>query len=135
MSEWIYERNTINPHMIRAGSNSKVWWKCKKCGYEWQAAVCNRTKNQAGCPYCAGHVVISGKNDLATLHDELLVEWNYDKNELNPQLVSPGSSKKVWWICKKCTYEWYASIVDRTHGHGCPRCAKSKAGKSKKKTT
>lgn len=37
VEEWDYEKNIILPTAIGSGSNRKVWWKCKKCGREWEA--------------------------------------------------------------------------------------------------
>lgn len=67
--EWNYNRNgTLTPDMVLPGSGDKVWWKCSTCGYEWQAYVYVRTgKEKAGCPACAGKVVIKGCNDLKHL--------------------------------------------------------------------
>ena len=46
--------------------------------------------------------LIKGENDLATLHPALAKEWHPTKNgNLKPGDVSPGSSKKVWWLCSK----------------------------------
>ena len=36
----------------------------------------------------------------------------------------PGSSKKLFWKCNVCGYEWSANINSRHNGSGCPRCAK-----------
>jgi len=35
-----------------SGSNQKVWWKCKKCDYEWKSIISNRAKGR-GCQKCA----------------------------------------------------------------------------------
>lgn len=52
LEEWDYEKNTgLDPNNILVNSNKKVWWKCKKCGHEWQATVAHRTEGK-GCPYC-----------------------------------------------------------------------------------
>ena len=54
--EWDFEKNrllNINPQNLASGSHKKVWWKCKKCGYEWQSMVYTRTKKYPqGCPSC-----------------------------------------------------------------------------------
>jgi hypothetical protein len=54
----------------------------------------------------------------------LAKEWHPTKNgSLTPKDVKPGSSKKVWWLCKKDnTHEWEAIIYSRTYGRGCPFC-------------
>lgn len=50
--EWDYEKNApIRPENIVSRSNKKYWWKCKKCGYEWQASSINRVKG-FGCKMC-----------------------------------------------------------------------------------
>tara|TARA_S200000501_G_C20729800_1_gene702293 strand:+ start:805 stop:1005 length:201 start_codon:yes stop_codon:yes gene_type:complete len=37
-------------------------------------------------------------------------EWHPTKNlDLNPNKISHGSNKKVWWKCKK-NHEWQADI-------------------------
>ena len=47
------EKNDIYITAISPGSNKKIWWKCHKCGFQWQAAPHNRTGNmKAGCPNC-----------------------------------------------------------------------------------
>ena len=51
--QWHPTKNgDLLPSGITAGSNKKVWWKCKK-GHEWEATICNRS-NGTSCPYCAG---------------------------------------------------------------------------------
>lgn len=51
----------------------------------------------------------------------LCAEWS-NQNELGPANYSPKSSKKVWWTCKKCCYEWKSTILARANGSGCPSC-------------
>lgn len=119
---WNYEKNgDLKPSDIAAGSNRKVWWKCEK-GHEWEASLNNVSRGKR-CPYCANLKVWPGFNDLASQYPDIVKMWNYKKNkDLLPSEVMPGSGKKVWWICNVCGYEWEASIVARTKGHGCPVC-------------
>ena len=118
--EWDYEKNTILPTSIRAGSNKKVWWKCEK-GHEWQAVISSRNSG-VGCPYCAGRKVLKGFNDIATTNPDILNEWDYDKNAISPFEVSFGSEKIVWWKCEH-GHEWQAMVGDRVRGRGCPICS------------
>ena len=123
-NEWNYNKNkNILPNDFLPNSTKKVWWKCTKCGYEWQATIGNRTKG-TGCPACYGRVPVPGKNDLQTMAPELLRDWEFDKNiEISPNEVLPKSNKKVWWKCSKCGYEWQSIIANRYNGSGCPMCA------------
>lgn len=51
--EWHEEKNgAITPADIARGSGRKAWWKCSKCGHEWQARVFSRYTG-CGCPECA----------------------------------------------------------------------------------
>ena len=124
MAEWNWERNNelgVYPHEITSHSGKKVWWKCSK-GHSFDAIVANRS-NGKGCPYCSGHKVLSGINDLATLYPNIAKEWDTEKNgDLLPTMVSAGSGKKVWWKCRK-GHEWQSLINSRTLQHtGCPFC-------------
>lgn len=123
LEEWNYEKNLhINPETVSSGSDIKYWWKCKKCGYEWQATPYTRTLGR-GCHCCAGLVVVPGINDFASQHPDLLKEWDYEKNTVSPDKVSCGSNKKVWWKCQKCGNSWQAAPYTRTKlGSGCPYC-------------
>lgn len=88
------------------------------------ASLANTLKS--GCPYCVGFYV--GKtNNLAYKNPELLKEWDYEKNIITPDKITPGSHKKVWWICPDCGYSYYANPNNRVSSKtGCPNCQKSK---------
>ena len=127
LEEWDYTKNTIRPEDISIGSSRKVWWKCRKCGYEWKAAPNSsnrRTGYENGCPACQRKVIWIGHNDLATTNPQLASEWNYEKNNtLDPTTITDGSNKKVWWKCSKCGYEWEAVVAKRKRGLcRCPQC-------------
>lgn len=122
LDEWDWEKNGfLRPEYIQIGSNKKVWWKCKKCGYEWQSPVVNRVRGNK-CPVCTHNAIAPGINDLATTNPELLEEWDYGKNSISPQQVTTMSSKLVWWKCKKCGYSWQSSVANKSRGRSCPAC-------------
>lgn len=67
----------------------------------------------------------SDKYNLGVINPDLAKEWHPTRNrELNPRTVTPGSGKKVWWICSS-GHEWQAPIYSRNRGSGCPVCSKS----------
>ena len=51
LKDWNYEKNLIGPENFMKNSGKVVWWKCSKCGFEWQATIDSRSKH--GCRYCA----------------------------------------------------------------------------------
>lgn len=65
--QWHPTKNgPLMPRDVVAGTHRKVWWRCEK-GHEWRALVSSRAQSGAGCPVCAGKVIIPGENDLHTL--------------------------------------------------------------------
>lgn len=63
------------------------------------------------------------EKSVEVMHPQLETEWNYERNvPLLPRHFSPGSSKSVWWRCKR-GHEWRAAISNRTKGIGCPYCS------------
>ena len=120
--EWDYEKNTIDPFKITAGSGKKVHWKCKDCGYPWEASI-NHRVNGRGCPVCSNRIIIRGHNDFASLKPELMVEWDYENNpDLDPTHLALKSGKKASWKCIKCGHIWKATLAARANGSGCPEC-------------
>ena len=121
-AEWHPTKNEdLTPDAMTARSGRKVWW-LGKCGHEWQAKVADRSKG-GGCPYCSGHKILKGFNDLATVNPELAAEWHPTKNrELTPNMVTSGSRKKVWWKCKH-GHEWQTTVASRNKGASCPYCS------------
>nr|WP_302945500.1 zinc-ribbon domain-containing protein [uncultured Prevotella sp.] len=130
LEEWDYRKNIIKPEEISIGSDRKVWWKCRFCGYEWEAppnSSNRRTSFEKGCPACLRKTIWEGHNDLATTNPSLASEWNYERNtNITPNSITDGSNKKVWWICSTCGFEWQAVVAERNKGHcGCPKCKRS----------
>lgn len=123
--QWHPERNgVLRPDGVTAYSNRRVYWLCPK-GHTYRAAVAARTRQDCGCPYCAGRRVLAGFNDLATLHPDTAKQWHPRFNgTLTPCQVGAGSHKRVWWQCG-AGHVWQAVVYSRTGNQqaGCPVCA------------
>jgi len=66
--------------------------------------------------------------NLAVSNPVLCEEWHPTKNvDLTPNDVTPGSHKKVWWLCPK-QHDYEAGIAERTRkdSTGCPYCSGNK---------
>lgn len=121
--EWSSKNLPLEPHMMYENSHEKVYWVCKH-GHEWMTSVANRTRHNSGCPSCSGRVA-TPENNLLRTNIQLIQEWHPTKNKgHDPSKISYGSSKKVWWRCKK-GHEWEAIISDRAgkRKRGCPFCS------------
>ena len=144
--EWHPSKNgSLRPENFTSGEDYYAWWKCKKCGHEWQAHIYSRTgtqtENGKGCPECAlkkqGQTYRKNRAKLMDFetwcisHDKsyLLKEWDYEANLADEQCPNTpkdcpfGSPQDVHWVCQKCEYKWLAPPVFRRRGcYPCPNC-------------
>ena len=71
----------------------------------------NKNNKEIGCPYCSGHRVLIGFNDLWTTHPEIA------KHLADPNdgfKYSKGSNKKIYWKCDNCGELIYQSPAKMT---------------------
>ena len=123
-AQWHPTKNgELTPFDVTLSSYRRVWWKCPK-GHDYDSRISHRTgKSKSGCPYCSGRRV-SGENNLLSLFPEISKEWHPTKNgELKPEGVTPGSVKRVWWMCQ-IGHDYESRIGSRTRKKptGCPHC-------------
>lgn len=123
VEQWDYERNSLTPQEVKAGSGRKVHWLCDK-GHSWQAKIANRSHG-AGCPYCTtvgAKRLLRGFNDLETVFPEVAAQWHPTLNgDLNPSDVTDHSRKRVYWVCE-LGHHWQTEVRERAKGSGCPFC-------------
>ena len=107
-----------DPREYSFGSGVSKKWRCEK-GHEWSAVIGSRLKKENGCPFCSGHKVLKGFNDLSTTHPNLALEavgWD-------PTAITGGSNKNLRWR-GVCGHEWKTMVATRTGNlSGCPVCA------------
>jgi len=99
-SQWHPTKNgDLTPHGVTVKNNQKVWW-LGKCGHEWDAQICHRTRtNKSGCPYCSSHKLLKGFNDIWTTNPKL-ASMLADPEDGYKYMQS--SNKKVDWRCADC---------------------------------
>ena len=138
--EWNFDKNIdVFIESVTVGSARKVWWKCSKCGHEWQTSIRSRTQHHTGCPYCAKKQIVDSRQKTYLLKNghldspKLLKEWDHAKNApLKPTDVTKSSSKSVFWLCTQCGHSWKAKINNRSQlGRGCPLCSNQVVVKGK----
>jgi hypothetical protein len=105
-----------DPTTLSAFSSQKVSWVCIQ-KHSWVAKVAERSKGN-GCPFCSGHRILVGFNDLATTNPELAAQ----ADGWDPTTVVANSHKKLNWKCQ-FGHEWNAWIGNRSKGSGCPICS------------
>lgn len=70
--------------------------------------------------------MVKSKKSLAETHPQLLEEWDYEKNNLNPEEVTYGSKRTIWWKCKN-NHQWKNTPRNRTKKDKvieCPYCSR-----------
>ena len=119
--EWHPTRNgDRTPQIVTMMNGTKAWWRCRH-GHEWEAIVAGRSSG-SGCPACAGQVVITGVNDLASRMPHVAQSWHPTKNAPStPQTTHVYSNRKMWFLCP-VGHEWLSTVNNRSHGQGCPEC-------------
>ena len=156
LQEWDYEKNSslgFFPDKVGRAGKDKVWWICSR-GHLYDAVIANRTRRNDGCPYCSGHRLLVGFNDLKTVLPEMCKEWDYEKNQeahdfdvlngvKNPRPAQPsellwGSRTKVFWKCSE-GHEFYISPSGRKVNISgeyskCNKCANSDRTIQRRKT-
>ena len=121
---WNKKRNgALNPEYVNTYSMKKLWWICEK-GHEWQATVANISSGSR-CPYCSGHKVWKGFNDLCTTNPDIAALWS-DKNTISPSSLSAGSHRKVW-LTYPCGHESFRSVRDHIGSSGGSICNRKTA--------
>lgn len=90
--EWDYIKNKDFPEDYLSTSNKIVWWKCSKCGYNWEKIINKRPK----CPNCKRneirinvYLIENGKfiNSYCG-PKELCEEMNFDYTKSRGNLIS-----------------------------------------------
>jgi hypothetical protein len=123
-AEWHPTLNgTLSPRDLTPHSNKSVWWLCER-GHHWKKDCGGRAQGR-GCPFCAYKKCWPGFNDLATTHPDLLEEWDWERNTIDPSSIITGGRHKVFWICTEGHESYLAATVNRAFGSesGCPKCS------------
>ncbi|KAL3132803.1 hypothetical protein ABBQ38_006730 [Trebouxia sp. C0009 RCD-2024] len=121
LAEWDHKRNAAHgnyPNETRLRSSKKIFWLCTKCPagqeHSWPASPGIRTsRNQSGCPTCAGHAACRC-NPLQALYPDIAAEWDYSKKQGQPSDHTASSTFLAWWSSPLCD-SWQQSINSRTN--------------------
>ena len=101
----------------------KCNWKCKN---HPEFDIFDTTRNLlnskvAGGPMCNRERELYLRS-CAYHYPEMLKEWDYEKNTVNPRMISKHSCKEVYWKCDK-GHSFYQPINARVcRGYSCPYC-------------
>jgi len=125
---WDSEKNDAKPRDVFLCSNKKFWFVCRECKHSIQTVPRNVTRNGNWCAYCTHQKLCENKicdfcytNSFAS--SDKIIHWNVKKNSnINPRTVFKSSSKKYWFTCGKCKYDFIVALGHVTNGKWCPKC-------------
>lgn len=96
---WHPFKNEIDITQVARKSSFKIWLRCPlDDSHEWQKEPCNIVKLH--CHFCIS---------IITTHPQFLEFWDFEKNNLQPEYITRGSSQKIWWKCQN-NHSWYCSL-------------------------
>lgn len=130
IDEWDTQKNNISINNITPRSHKEVYWKCKN-GHSYPQKIFKKTERNDGCPYCSNQKVLTGYNDLETWckqnnRIDILNEWDYENNNINPNEIYYHSTKKINWICSN-NHSYPQRIREKTQSNcKCPYCSNKK---------
>ena len=119
LKEWDTEANAkegLFPDKLTLGSNKRVHWVCHKCPlgltHKYVSTVNSRALAGNGCSICCG-LRTCRCNSLPSLYPEIAQEWDYCKNDGEPDDYTASSNAVVWWKSRD-QQSWQQSVLSRT---------------------
>lgn len=114
------------PKDVRSGAKQVAIWRClEDIRHVFPQNIGQRTGyGKPTCLICNGRFV-NRYNALSAVYPELMKEWDFSKNTIDPSKIVAGYAKKVHWICKyfKDKHRWKATPKNRTdNDSGCRYC-------------
>lgn len=130
-----------SPEDLRPGSNIMCFWRCSKCGTEYQASPAERTGGRA-CPSCASARSGDTRSRLESANGNSLVEQfpslasEFVELEGHPHRypsdIPPGSNHRASWRCRTCGHQWSTTVASRAlNGTGCPACGRLRTAQAR----
>lgn len=134
LEDWDIQKNATlertMPSQYSYGSNECVYWKNTLTGHTWRASISNRKTSMPGC-YCkeCSYARRGKSNREAAIkkkginlvewcnqngREDILEDWDYEKNVNSPDAYTKGSNSEVFWICQRCGHRWKSRIKVRT---------------------
>lgn len=112
------------------------------CKHPFSQAVRSRVLGYIGCKICSLKVrgelraynSTAKRGSILDSHPEYLQLWDYERNELDPQLLHSGSTVSACWLCKQCGQRFEQLVYRRLRSASTRPCCQPSARKSRLQT-
>lgn len=97
---WDYKQNAKKPEEVHPGSKTAVHFICER-GHSFQKEpryFKRSVSKKLNCPLCKS---TSNKKLLFKEKPKLLKYWDYEKNTIDPSVITIGSRASAYFICEK----------------------------------
>jgi len=129
---WDHTANSaLDPAKLTRQSKKRAHWICSN-GHRFESTIKARASLESDCNYCINRKVMSGFNDLQTLHPAIALQFDVEKNSVSPDKVLAGTAESFYWLCPE-GHSWKAKVSNRvsTNQSGCPGCSSTGFDSSK----
>ena len=137
LNEWDFDANAsegIDIKKIGVGSKTVVNWKCPVCGRKFRKAMSRRVdKKKDGtyrfmpCQHKDTSKIKPEDKEKVSEVPKLMKFWDKEHNTMDPAKTPSNSSKRVYWKCPDCGYEWETSVAVRLDASDrCPHCGEKR---------
>lgn len=131
-SKYLLVENKINPRFVTKYSGNKAKFNCNICKHIFNARICDITKKNSWCPYCArSGCKLCENNDCEYCFERSFASherskyWS-PKNETQPRQVFKNTNKKYIFSCNSCLHDFSATLAHIvTDESWCPYCSTS----------
>lgn len=107
-----------NPNLENIKIMDDKYFAYWKCGHSKESKR-GLLLQGVGCPYCSGHKVMIGYNDINTTKS-FIKEFLLNKND--GEKYSKNSTHKLALKCPNCSFEFYKKITNIDNFVKCPNC-------------
>ena len=100
------EHNQKTAYEVSPRYSGMIVWECVR-GHTWERTIAKQLLAISPCPHCRDE-----DNALFAVRPELLDEWDYEANEVEPETVSYMSNVQYHWVCSE-GHRFTASPAER----------------------
>jgi very-short-patch-repair endonuclease len=123
---WVYElNNQIKPRDVFKSTAKMFWFNCEKCNHNFNIRLYSIIDN-VWCSYCGGNKLCEiEKCEFCFFKSfkshKQITFWDYNKNKIDPRMITKGTQVKYWFICEK-NHSFDISLSNLSHNNWCRYC-------------